>query len=121
VEFKICFHKWQGKAQGRRMIIELGNTQAKWKLLIENTCMLLANGNATMWNGTGLGVYGRVTNKGETNLYGRGRHCEARVKRDGDRETNIDQNRPCNLHQADPAHGCLLTSWSCMRASPTAV
>jgi hypothetical protein len=49
------------------MIIELENIHAKWKVLIENTCMLLANGNGTVWIGTGLGVCGRFTNKGETN------------------------------------------------------
>jgi hypothetical protein len=47
------------------MIIELGNIHVKWKLLIEGTCMLLANDNETMWNGTGFGVHGRVINKGE--------------------------------------------------------
>jgi hypothetical protein len=46
------------------MIIELRNIHAKWKLLIENTCMLE---NETVWNGTGFGVRGRVTNKGKTN------------------------------------------------------
>jgi hypothetical protein len=34
------------------MINELGNIHAKWKLLIEGKCMLLANGNVTIWNGT---------------------------------------------------------------------
>jgi hypothetical protein len=29
--------------------------------------MLLANGNETVWNVTGFGVYGRVTNNGKTN------------------------------------------------------
>jgi hypothetical protein len=52
------------------MIIELGNIHAKWKLLIEGTCMLLANRNETMWNGTGIGVYRSVTNKGEINYMG---------------------------------------------------
>jgi hypothetical protein len=52
------------------MIIELGNIHAKWKLLIEDTCMLVANGNVTVWIGIWLGVYGRVTNKGETNYMG---------------------------------------------------
>jgi hypothetical protein len=52
------------------MIIELGNIHAKWKLLIEDTCMLTANGNETMWNGTEFGVYGSVTNKGKTNYVG---------------------------------------------------
>jgi hypothetical protein len=33
------------------MIIELENIHAKWKLLIEDTCMLAANGNVTMWIG----------------------------------------------------------------------
>jgi hypothetical protein len=46
------------------MINELGNIHAKWKLLIENTCMLLVNRNVTMWIGTWFGVCGRVTNKG---------------------------------------------------------
>jgi hypothetical protein len=54
------------------MIIELGNIHAKWEVLIENTCMLLANGNETMWIGTGFGMYGHVTNKGETNYMGGG-------------------------------------------------
>jgi hypothetical protein len=49
------------------MIIELGNIHARWKLLIENTCMLLANENETVWIVTGFGVRGRVTNKGKTN------------------------------------------------------
>jgi hypothetical protein len=52
------------------MIIELGNIHVKWKLLIEGTCMLLANRNETMWHGTGHRVYGSVTNKGETNCMG---------------------------------------------------
>ena len=47
------------------MIIELGNIHAKLKVLIENTCMLLANGNESMWIGTEFGMCGRVTNKGE--------------------------------------------------------
>jgi hypothetical protein len=38
------------------MIIELETIHAKWKVLIENTCMLLANGNETVWIGTGFGV-----------------------------------------------------------------
>ena len=49
------------------MIIELGNIHAKWKVLIGNMCMLLANENETMWIGTGFGVHGRVTNKWKTN------------------------------------------------------
>jgi hypothetical protein len=49
------------------MIIELENIHAKWKVLIENTCMLLANGNEAVWIGTGFGGCGRVTNKGKTN------------------------------------------------------
>ena len=47
------------------MIIELGNIHAKWNVLIENTCMLLANGNETVWIGTGFGGCGRVTYKGD--------------------------------------------------------
>jgi hypothetical protein len=47
------------------MIIELRDIHAMGKLLIENTCMLLANENEIMWNGTGVRVRGRVTNKGE--------------------------------------------------------
>jgi hypothetical protein len=54
------------------MIIELRNIHAKWKLLIENTCMLLANGNETVWIGIEFGVCGCVTNKGETNYVGEG-------------------------------------------------
>ena len=49
------------------MIIELRNVHAKWKLLIENTCMLRANENETVWNVTGFGVCGRATIKGKTN------------------------------------------------------
>jgi hypothetical protein len=49
------------------MIIELRNTHARWKLLIKNTCMLLVNGNKTMWNRMGFGVHRHVTNKGKTN------------------------------------------------------
>jgi hypothetical protein len=75
------------------MIIELGNIHAKWKLLIENTCMLLANGNETVWIGMGFGVCGRFTNKGGKLLYGRWRRCEANVTWDGDRESNNYQNR----------------------------
>jgi hypothetical protein len=32
--------------------------------------MLLANENETMWNGMGFGMYGHVTNKGESNYMG---------------------------------------------------
>jgi hypothetical protein len=32
-----------------------------------STCMLVANENETVWNGTGFGVHGCVTNKGKTN------------------------------------------------------
>ena len=49
------------------MIIELRNIHAKWKLLIENTCMLLANENETVWIVTGFGVRGHATNKRKTN------------------------------------------------------
>jgi hypothetical protein len=52
------------------MIIELGNIHVKWKLLIENVCMLLANGNVTGWIGTWFGVHGHVINKGQTNYMG---------------------------------------------------
>jgi hypothetical protein len=52
------------------MIIELRNIHAKWKVLIENRCMLLANGNETVWTGTGFGVCGHVTNNGKTNYMG---------------------------------------------------
>jgi hypothetical protein len=45
---EFVFTSGKGKAQGRHMIIELGNIHAKWKLLIESTCMLLANGNVTL-------------------------------------------------------------------------
>jgi hypothetical protein len=46
------------------MIIKLRNIHAKLKLLIQNICVLLANGNETMWNGMGFGVRGRVSYKG---------------------------------------------------------
>jgi hypothetical protein len=52
------------------MIIELGSIHARWKLLKEGTCMLLANENETMRNGMGFRMYGHVTNKGETNYMG---------------------------------------------------
>jgi hypothetical protein len=39
------------------MIIELENIHAKWTVLIENTCMLLANENGTVWIGTEFGMY----------------------------------------------------------------
>jgi hypothetical protein len=52
------------------MIIELRNIHAKWKLPIENTCMLLANENETVWTGTGFGVRGHVTTNGKTNYMG---------------------------------------------------
>jgi hypothetical protein len=52
------------------MIIELENIHAKWKLLIESTCKLLANGNVTVWIGIWLGVCRRVKNKGEANYMG---------------------------------------------------
>jgi hypothetical protein len=49
------------------MIIELRDIHARWKLLIENTCMLLVNENETVWIVMGFGMRGRVTNKGKTN------------------------------------------------------
>jgi hypothetical protein len=49
------------------MIIELRDIHARWKLLMENTCMLLANENETVWLVMGFGMHGRVTNKGKTN------------------------------------------------------
>jgi hypothetical protein len=49
------------------MIIELRSIHARWKLLIENICMLLANENETVWIGTRFGVHRRVTYKGKTN------------------------------------------------------
>jgi hypothetical protein len=52
------------------MIIELGNIHAKWKLLIEDTCMLVANENVTVGIGTWFRVRGHVTNKQETNYMG---------------------------------------------------
>jgi hypothetical protein len=52
------------------MIIELGNIHAKWKLLIEDICMLVANGNVTVWIRTWFRVHRRVTNKRETNYMG---------------------------------------------------
>jgi hypothetical protein len=76
------------------MIIELRNIHAKWKLLIENTCMVLANENETVWIGMGLGECGCFTNKGENKLYGRRRHCEANVTGDRVHESNNCPNRP---------------------------
>ena len=49
------------------MIIELRKIHAKGKVLIGGTCMLLANRNETMRNGTEFGMYGRVTNRWKTN------------------------------------------------------
>jgi hypothetical protein len=51
------------------MIIELRNLHARWKLLIENICILLASENETMWNVTGFGMCGRVTNKGKLTIW----------------------------------------------------
>jgi hypothetical protein len=44
------------------MIIELRHIHAKWKVLIENICILLANGNETVWIGMGFGMCENVTN-----------------------------------------------------------
>jgi hypothetical protein len=52
------------------MIIELGSIHTKWKLLIQDICMLVVNGNVTVGIGTWFGVHGRVTNKQETNYMG---------------------------------------------------
>jgi hypothetical protein len=52
------------------MIIELRNIHAKWKVLIGDTCMLRANRNETMWNGTEFGMYGHFTNRWKTNYMG---------------------------------------------------
>jgi hypothetical protein len=46
------------------MIIELRNIHARWMLLIENGCMLLANENGTVWDLTGFGMCGCVTVSG---------------------------------------------------------
>jgi hypothetical protein len=51
------------------MIIELGNIHVKWKLLIGSTCMLLVNGNVTVWIGTWFRVCGQVTNKGKLTIW----------------------------------------------------
>jgi hypothetical protein len=58
-------HKWQGIC----MIIELGNIHVKWKLLIEDTCMRVANDNVTVWIRTWFGVCGHVTNKGKLTIW----------------------------------------------------
>jgi hypothetical protein len=92
------------------MIIELGNIHVKWKLLIEDTCMLLANGNETMWNGTAFGEYGRVTNRWNTNYMGGIDVAKLIVTGDGGRETNNSQNGPGNLQQAYPARVLMLTA-----------
>jgi hypothetical protein len=72
--------------------------------------MLAANGNETMWNGTEFGVYGCVTNTGETNYMGGVYVAKLITTGDGDREINYDQNEPCNLHQAYPAQVLILTA-----------
>jgi hypothetical protein len=90
------------------MIIELRNVHAKWKLFIESTCMLLANGNVTVWIGTWFGVHRHVTNKGETNYIGGTGIVKLNGNGDGDCDTNNCQNTPWNLHQAYPAHGLIL-------------
>jgi hypothetical protein len=82
------------------MIIELGNIHAKWKLLIESTCMLPANGNVTMWIGTWSGMCRCATNKGETNCMEGTGIAKLIVMEGGDCETNNCQNRPWGLHQA---------------------
>jgi hypothetical protein len=92
------------------MIIELRNIHAKWKVLIEDTCMLRANRNETMWNGTEFGMYGRVTNRWKTNCMGGIDVAKLMVTGDGGREPNNDQNGPCNLPQAYPAQVLLLTA-----------
>jgi hypothetical protein len=92
------------------MIIELGNIHAKCKLLIESTCMLVANGNVTMWIRTWFEVHGRVTNKGETNYIGGTGFAELNVNGDGAHDTNNCQNRPWDLHQAYSAHRLILAS-----------
>jgi hypothetical protein len=92
------------------MIIELRNIHAKGKLLIENTCRLLANGNETVWIGTGFGVYGRVTNRWKTNYMGGINIAKLIVTGDGGRETNTTQNGPCNLSQAYSAWVLLPTA-----------
>jgi hypothetical protein len=92
------------------MKIELGNIHTKWKLLIEDTCMLPVNGNETMWNGTEFGEYGCFTNKGETNYMEGVYIVKLIVTGDGDHETTYGQNGPCNLHQAYPARVLMLTA-----------
>jgi hypothetical protein len=103
------------------MIIELRNIHAMWKLLIENTCMLRANGNKTMWNRMGFGVHGCVTNKGKTNYMEGIDVAKLKWKGDRDRENNNAQNRPCNLHQAYPVHGPFLPAGSRLVARSIAV
>jgi hypothetical protein len=65
VEFKKLLSQ-VGKVNHKgHMIIELGNIQAKWMLLIEGTCMLSVNRKVTVWIRILLGVRRHVTNKGE--------------------------------------------------------
>jgi hypothetical protein len=92
------------------MIIELRNIHAKWKVLIGDTCMLRENRNETMWNGTEFGMYGRVTNRWKTNYMGGIDVAKLIVTGDGGRETNNDQNGPCNLPQAYTAQVLLPTA-----------
>jgi hypothetical protein len=89
------------------MIIELRNIHAKWKVIIGDTCMLRANRNETMWDGTEFGMYGCVTNRRKTNYMGGINVAKLIVTGNGDRETNTTQNGPCNLPQAYAA-GVLL-------------
>jgi hypothetical protein len=70
------------------MIIELREIHAKGKVLIGDTCILRANRNETMWNGTEFGMYGRFTNRWITNYMGSRDVAKLIVTGDGGRERN---------------------------------
>jgi hypothetical protein len=70
------------------MIIELRNIHAEWKVLIGDTCMLRANRNETMWNGTEFRMYRHVTNRWKTNCMCGIDVAKLIVTGDGGRECN---------------------------------
>ena len=103
------------------MIIELENIHAKWKVLIENTCMLLANENETVWDLTGFGICGCVTDKGKTNSMEGGDVAKLIGRETETTKPITAQNRLCTLYRPSPAYGPLLPAGSCCVARPRAV
>jgi hypothetical protein len=103
------------------MIIELRNLHARWKLLLENGCMLLVNENETVWDLTGFGMCGCVTNKGKTNSM-EGRDVAKLIGQATETANpTLAQNRPCTLYRPYPAYGPLLPAGSCCVVRPRAV